>query len=422
MAQSRNYQRPSSPNDAGRRDQPPSGQAAVTYPLPGSTSKLLLASPTEPRKDIHPGLMIGKLAPWFPVMIKVKGEGKPKRVAADALPLNAGEGIDRDELFKAVVRATEHPDRKRLHQSWSKRWNATASELGATVRKFRGEFEVVLWLASPSAADLGFCLHHTYGLPYLPASGLKGLARAYSEYVAAEAPERAATIRETAGRAFGPLLGEDESDAARAGSVVFLDGILDPSSASTSPLELDVMTPHHSSYYTGTNPWPHDCESPVPLPFLRMRRGLRFDLAIAPRDPASAGAVDDVTWAWEMLEGGLRVLGLGAKTSAGYGVLVRDGSAPVVAAVGPVKPSIPDPAPRVPGKQMTGRIVKFVRGQDRFSVESQGKQYRVAVSEVVKANSKVLITDVQRWFNLKTLLTFEAFDDGTARNVAPKEG
>lgn len=396
--------------------------ANVTIPLPASTAALLFGPSLQPRNDIHPGLAIAKLAPWHPVQIKVKIDGKWKNQPADALPLNASEGIVRDKLFAGVARATEHPERKRLHQSWSKRWNATASELGATVRKFCGDTEVVLWLASPSASDLGFCLHHTYGLPYLPASGLKGLARAYSEYRAAESPERATMIRDTAARVFGPLLGEDQSDAARAGSVVFLDGIIDPSRVPGSLLELDVMTPHHSSYYTGDGTWPHDCESPVPLPFLRMRRGLKFELAIAPRDPGAAGAAEDVEWAWEMLEGGLRVLGLGAKTSAGYGVLVREGSRPAVAAASVVSPPVQGSAPQKAGQRATGSILRLNRNEGWFTLEGNGKRYRVNISDVVGMKSKVSITDIQRWANQKTVLAFDAFDDGTARNVAPKEG
>lgn len=86
-------------------------------------------------------------------------------------------------------------------------------------------------------------------------------------------------------------------------------------------LELDVMTPHYRPYYTQKEP-PGDWYSPVPVPFLVVRRRVRFRVLLGQRPVQGSGEPDELLkqvgdWAKRALQ----ELGLGAKTRAGYGEL-----------------------------------------------------------------------------------------------------
>lgn len=112
---------------------------------------------------------------------------------------------------------------------------------------------VVLWLSSSSATELGFCLHHVYGLPYLPPTALKGLAS--KAMWQEKAPN--ATWQNPA-RAVLDLFGEG-GDHDHEGRVAFLGGIPLGDHQDSITLDVDVMTPHHAAYYAGLGDT-HDCE------------------------------------------------------------------------------------------------------------------------------------------------------------------
>jgi CRISPR-associated protein Cmr6 len=84
-------------------------------------------------------------------------------------------------------------------------------------------------------------------------------------------------------------------------------------------IQTDVLTPHHSDYYSGKREIATDDENPVPVHFPTVRpqrNGECFDFPLAPLRLASPEYVDDAK-AW--LAKGLELFGLGAKTNAGYG-------------------------------------------------------------------------------------------------------
>jgi len=80
-----------------------------------------------------------------------------------------------------------------------------------------------------------------YGFPYLPGSGLKGLAIAYAE-IAIEPKPSGEDLRE--------IFGSEDKEPRHAannrqGKVFFMDGI-----PTTFPqLDLDIMNPHYGDYY-----------------------------------------------------------------------------------------------------------------------------------------------------------------------------
>ncbi len=256
--------------------------------LPQSTAQIVEQARTT--LAVHPGLELSKFVVW-----DVRHGGGQERLVPH-----------RQEHYKRV--AGSLGKLRDLARAWSERRRDGLKCLGDLAHPLIVEAKTpcVLWLAAPTPLELGFCLHHTYGLPYLPGSGLKGLARhAMCRELGCSVEEPAPEVLE--------LFGEG-GDKGHAGAVDFLDGI--PLKAAC--LELEVMSPHHPKYYQGESPIPHDCEDPVPLPFLRIAPGSQFEIALVLRDRRAPR--EHLQRALEYLEKGLQEWGLGAKTSSGYGV------------------------------------------------------------------------------------------------------
>ncbi len=164
------------------------------------------------------------------------------------------------------------------------------------------ESRLIIGLGGTSVIETGMTLHPLYGFPYLPGSGLKGLARAYAEIVEVAPKEELLEI-------FGSE-DKDPHNVAnnRQGKVFFMDGL----PLSFPKLELDIMNPHYSEYYQGNKP-PADYLNPVPVTFLAVAAGQKFSFAVYSRDKS----LTEKAKAW--LIGGLTELGAGGKTNVGYG-------------------------------------------------------------------------------------------------------
>lgn len=169
--------------------------------------------------------------------------------------------------------------------------------------------------SADNALETGIALHHTYGMPYLPGSALKGCARAWAR----------ASGLETAyiDALFGREPAREDEPMGEAGCVVFHDGWWIPTSAThKSALVREVVTSHHFDYYSGRSQEPTDCDDPIPVAQLAAEGA--FYLVIE-GEPTWAQAALRVLWA------ALATLGLGARGAAGYGLFVTDGAAPKAA-------------------------------------------------------------------------------------------
>jgi CRISPR-associated protein Cmr6 len=180
------------------------------------------------------------------------------------------------------------------------RWEAMARSLGAVTFRASPEWRVVIGLGSNRLLEGGITLHQTLGVPIVPASALKGVARRYAEAVA-EAPANVIQA----------LFGE-EPPASQQGDLIFLDGV--PSAPPR--LERDVMNPHYTRYYGGLGRVPPaDYLNPRPVFFLTIGRQSPYAFGIA----SATGHTAAVAQGREWLQQGLQHLGIGAKTAAGYG-------------------------------------------------------------------------------------------------------
>ncbi len=243
---------------------------------------------------------------------------------------------------------------------------------GFEVRQFEAKpvWRFVVGLGAAHVLETDITLHRIFGLPIIPASGLKGAARAYALFKLAdelglpvlspsEAKEEKLTpLQKLESIATVFALEDDEqkwqealdellqderlsSDATvrrldlatlkekllpfvkvfgttkQVGKIVFLDAV----PLETPKFELDIMNPHFPQYYDKrggdqNKPVPPaDWDSPRPVFFLTVNK-TPYSFAIAAR---TSDANDLLPTAEKWLKGALKELGVGAKTSADYG-------------------------------------------------------------------------------------------------------
>jgi len=183
------------------------------------------------------------------------------------------------------------------------RWEETLRGNGIEPKYARVVNRLAVNLGAESVLETNIALHHTYGVPYIPGSALKGLAAHFTaEYLGVD--------WEKGSTAYQYLFGDTD----HAGHVTFFDALYVPKTGvDKKPLWKDVITVHHPEYYTtGTKP-PADWDTPNIIPFLTAT-GV-FLIALA-------GDKEWVKGAYEILKLALEKAGVGAKTNSGYGRMI----------------------------------------------------------------------------------------------------
>lgn len=135
---------------------------------------------------------------------------------------------------------------------------------------------------------------HCSGLPYIPSSSIKGVARF------------AAKFDETIEDKDVVIFGSQES----IGKVQFWDGF----PVGVPDLKIDIMNNHFQDYYSGKASAPSDDMNPNPVPFIVVDSGSEFYFPVVARDQ---GVLQPAV---EFLKKALEEWGVGAKTSVGYGM------------------------------------------------------------------------------------------------------
>ena len=209
------------------------------------------------------------------------------------------------------------------------RWKESLPSDTSIVLPVQGR--LIVGLGGDNVLETGITLHHTYGVPMIPGSALKGLAAHYCDQVWGLADPKFRKARGKKDEAIGAyhevLFGATDDS----GHITFHDAWIIPDSIradGTSGLVLDVMTPHHSHYYSdktyesgakkGDLIPPTDFDDPTPIPFLSVAGA--FHIAVSCDVLGEAGG----HWAklaFDLLKESLREWGVGGKTSSGYGRL-----------------------------------------------------------------------------------------------------
>ncbi len=236
------------------------------------------------------------------------------------------------------------------------RWRSSFTRPGDRLREVTLAGRLLVGHGNASAAEVGLTVHHTWGVPVVPGSALKGLLAHYVEAVYGpenpdlppwEQPqaerERACyqgvtwagrRLRRGPGEWYRRLFGSPEADedgiyeerglehGASRGKVVFHDALYVPGSAiEDRPYAVDVLTVHQKPYYDAhlqdrkAEIRPSDHADPNPVAFLTVRPAVRLLLALS-------GPPEWTETAERLLLEALEHWGVGAKTSAGYGRIV----------------------------------------------------------------------------------------------------
>lgn len=195
------------------------------------------------------------------------------------------------------------------YNSFFQRWKTGLETYGArTDCEATAKGRVVVGLGAESVLETSIALHHTYGVPYIPGSALKGLAAAYAH-------RHIGGRWSKGGDAHGVMFGDTSS----AGYITFFDALYVPDTGkgtNGSPLAPDVMAIHHKDYYGGSNVAPADWDDPTIVPFLTATGSYLVPLS---------GPKTWVNVAYGILALALDEMGIGAKTSSGYGRMTLDG-------------------------------------------------------------------------------------------------
>jgi CRISPR-associated protein Cmr6 len=204
-----------------------------------------------------------------------------------------------DEVIEHVHKLRPHigPLLEAHHKRREELWSSLNTKV---VRKLNLVAPFVSGLGMAHSLEVGFIWDHNLGVPYLPGTGLKGLARAWAKHWKPMSDETDFL------RIFGDL------NDFGAGSIVF--HALYP--LEPPELRLDLLNPHFKEYYE-ENKDPGDWCSPTPVFFLTVPPGTTFITAIHARpNRAKPG---DLEKAEQCLLEALANLGAGAKTAVGYG-------------------------------------------------------------------------------------------------------
>jgi len=269
------------------------------------------------------------------------------------------------EVLKSLLSAYKKSEEL---QSFTEEYGQTLEEAGFNVLKMSNQSPLAVGMGIPSFFENGISLHHTYGIPYIPASSVKGLVRftylvgcldifpvevdglpkAFewkSEDISpdevfktlktvADILEKSkdfSDFKETLDKhleeknllkptgdlekfynSYRDLFGTQH----QRGKVIFADAL-----ASRFEFEVDIMNPHYVNYYQSSPEERKkqgiflvgDFYNPTPIFFLTVKEGSEFIFPYRYRDKRNIQLIK------VLLKEGLSLFGIGGKRRKGYG-------------------------------------------------------------------------------------------------------
>lgn len=172
------------------------------------------------------------------------------------------------------------------------------------------ENRLFVGLGSASVLEFGLSLHHTYGMPYIPGSSIKGGCAAYANKILGQAEKK----WKIDGAYFRVLFGGPATDSKpdTAGAIDFLDAWWVPDGK--GPFVSEIINCHHQNYYSDGQAPPADWDQPIPVKILAVTGKFLF---------ATRGLAGWNDLAVKILVQALSDWGIGAKTRAGYGRFLK---------------------------------------------------------------------------------------------------
>lgn len=222
--------------------------------------------------------------------------------------------------------------------------------------KLKTAYRLVVGLGSGSVFETSLTLHHIFGIPYIPASALKGVVRSVSFWEIAKSQIEKNinfNIEEFQKKLYDENISNSDTEEIIIhkilfgtqefkGLLIFLDSYPEINKETNKEnnnldiFELDVMTPHYQKYYT-ENQTPGDWENPNPITFLTVKEGIPFKFNVLldkhrleeiKKNKIIPENVIEKLKNYEYLKNkvkrwlelALKEFGVGAKTRLGYGI------------------------------------------------------------------------------------------------------
>ena len=198
--------------------------------------------------------------------------------------------------------------------------NCLSAKFNTLVFKTKLQAPLITGIGESHPHEVSMMFDHNMGIPYIPASGIKGIVRFAHTLGLYEAVTQDMIKQDKDGKEFF----DDEADWTNIpslfgtqksrGKVIFLDAYPEK----IPDLHVDIMNPHYAKYYSDDKSItpPADYLDPTPIKFLTVSKGTTF-IFRALVDRECGHLLDSVKTA---LRQALTEEGVGAKTAVGYGV------------------------------------------------------------------------------------------------------
>ena len=181
--------------------------------------------------------------------------------------------------------------------------------------RLKTQTRLIVGLGSGSVLETSIKLHHIYGIPYIPASAIKGILRAYRIWELAKWNED--KFKEIENR-----IDETKLDNKEEEKIIEIFGnqqqkgkliVLDAYPINFEGFDVDIMNPHFPDYYDKGEP-PADWQNPNPITFLAIPENTEFNFYFKNTSVYDGNLKEELKEAFENI-------GIGAKTALGYGIL-----------------------------------------------------------------------------------------------------
>ena len=204
---------------------------------------------------------------------------------------------------------------------------------------FTTNSRLIIGLGTDSVLETSLTLHKIFGIPYIPATALKGVVRAVKFWNLVKAKDIASnekSLKVFQEKFYGELETSDE-DTFKAqllfgaknfkGLLLFLDAF--PEINNENLFDVDIMNVHYPDYYSKNEP-PGDWQQPKPIFFLTVKEEIKFHIAVLfdqyrherlPKEYKKLDLNNLQTELVDLVSTALSEFGIGAKTRVGYGVL-----------------------------------------------------------------------------------------------------
>lgn len=286
----------------------------------------------------------------------------------------------RSNLVKEVSQVAIPDSYTIFYQRWENLLE-TMDKTKTHVAKVKGR--MIVGLGNEGVLETSVTLHRIYGTPYIPGSAIKGLAASYAQQRLKWQSDE---------EAFKIIFGDTDD----AGYITFFDALYKPEiDHNKQSLYPDVITVHHQMYYQDAGKPPADWDDPNPVPFLSATGSYLIALA-------APGLDNPQPWlntAFDILQHALIEMGIGAKTSSGYGRMEME--------IPPPPPIDPDlqkaesykkDIEKLSSKDVAGQIYSYYQKWQQLSSENGKNILARAIVDKIRQVGREKASVDKKWY------------------------